>query len=191
MGQFVPDISPDSEGSNPLATPSSEHARNGMLNEPQLFAPTAPSSPRHLPLPPSPEGSPGVIPDVQPGPERQAVLHPPATAAAIVSARPSQESSAVGRHYSDIREQRALFKQLNEEIGQSQQKAFGQAAKGEQVRGWLVIGKEVRYLPGARVVEGATREDILWENVGKSSGETVFWITLVLLALLVAAISTL
>lgn len=191
MGQFVPDPSPDSEGSNPLGTPSSENALSGMSNHPPLFAPTAPSSPRNVPLPPSPERAPETIPEVQPGAERQAVLHPPATAAAVISAKPSQEFSPVGKHYSDIREQRALFKHLNEGIERSQQQAFGQAAKGEQVIGWVVIGRSVRYLPGAHVVEGATQEDILWENVGKATGEAMFWIKVAFLALFVAVISAL
>lgn len=190
MGQFVPDPSPESEGSNPLGTPSADSAISAMPNDPPLFPPTAPSSPRNVPLPPSPEGSATEIPTVNPGPERQMVLHPPATAAAVISARPSQDSSPVGRHYSDIRDHRTRFKQLNEELQRHQQEAFGDAAKGDQVKGWILVGEGWRYLPRAQVIKGATREDIIWENVGRTPVKTKFWIKVILLALLVMIIST-
>jgi hypothetical protein len=42
------------------------------------------------------------------------------------------------------------------------------------------VGKGVRRLPGAKVVEGWTREDVIWRNVGKKR-TAWFWVKVVLL----------
>ena len=129
---------------------------------------------------------------LHPGAERRAELHQPATAAAIASARPSHEqTSPLGRNYDEIRDARARLKALNGEIAIHQQQTFSMIAKGEDILGWLIVGRSVRWLPYARLVEGRTREDILWENVGKKTGEAVFWTKTVLLAILLGLISEL
>jgi hypothetical protein len=147
QGEFSPDPSPEDETSNPLATlgPSAP----GQSTQGPFYWTGAPASPRNVPLPPSPEDATEALPQFQPGPERRTQVHAPATAAAVVSERPSEEPSALGHLYHDIRAYRSLFKGLNDEIAAEQRKSRGQAAKGEDVLGWVLVGRGVRWLPGA------------------------------------------
>jgi hypothetical protein len=68
---------------------------------------------------------------------------------------------------SEINPLRAELQNLNAMVLDLQQRAFAVVTSGGRVRGWIVVGKGVRRLPGAKVVEGWTREDIIWRNVGK------------------------
>ena len=124
---------------------------------------------------------------LQPGPSRQVQLQPPPDASQ--SQRPShEETSPLGHQYNDVKEFRTRLKALNVEVEQCQQKAFGQVAQG-RVKGWMVVGKNMRFLPFAQVVEGRTKEDVLWNNVGRQSGEMWFWIKIGCIGLVLAAIS--
>lgn len=146
-------------------------------------------SPRLVPLPPSPEQGADALPQFQPGPERHAEVHVPDTAVAVASQTPSHDSSPLGQYYHDIRAYRSLFKSLNGEIAEAQQKSWTRAAKGEDVLGWVVVGRGVRWIPEAQRVEGTSREDILWENVGQSTGIGLFCAKVAGVAIVVAAIS--
>ena len=97
--------------------------------------------------------------------------------AVVASQRPSHEqTSPIGQNYSEIRAARARLIALNGEITLHQEQTFNRISKGDNVLGWIIIGRGARWLPFARVIEGRTKEDILWINVGRKTGETVFWI---------------
>ena len=185
QGQFSPESSPDNESSNPLGTPGPNVA--GSSDE--LHKTESQRSPRLIPLPPSPEDTAEALPQFQPGPERHAKVHAPAIAAAMESETPSHDSSPLGQHYHDIRAYRSLFKSLNGEIEVEQQRSWSRAAKGEGVLGWVIVGRGAQWLPGAQRIDGASREDILWENVGKGRGTGLFWAKMAGVAITVAAIS--
>ena len=130
------------------------------------------------------------LPELQPGPERRAQVLAPPTAAVVASARASQEeTSPLGLNYEDIRETRARMKALNAEITSFQQRAFGFIATGEGVIGWVIVGRGVRYLAGAQRIEGNTREDILWANVGSRTREGLFWVKILAIGIVLGIIS--
>ena len=60
---------------------------------------------------------------------------------------------------------------LNSEIEVLQQDTFAGIASGVEGLGWIVVGRGVEWVPHAQVIEGRTKEDILWKNVGRRSGE--------------------
>ena len=187
QGQFSPEASPDDESSNPLGTPGPNVT--GSSSDEPLHKAESQRSPRLIPLPPSPEDTAEALPQFLPGPGRHPEVHAPAIAAAMESETPSHDSSPLGQHYHDIRAYRSLFKSLNGEIEVEQQRSWSRAAKGEGVLGWVIVGRGARWLPGAQRVDGASREDILWENVGKSRGTRLFWAKFAGVAITVAAIS--
>ena len=88
----------------------------------------------------------------------------------------SPGSSAKSRlHYSDIRDSRIQYKQLNDEIAVLQQHMLAQSATGAGAQGWIIVGRGAKYIPFAQDVAGKTKEDIIWSNSSKKPSETVFW----------------
>jgi hypothetical protein len=83
------------------------------------------------------------------------------------------------------------LKELNAQVLQLQQKAFTVARTGGEVNGWVLVGRSVGCLPGARLIEGWTREDALWHNAGKGDGEGWFWGKVICLAVVLGAIGRL
>ncbi|WVW78796.1 hypothetical protein I302_100758 [Kwoniella bestiolae CBS 10118] len=175
-GNWVPDPSPQSENTAELGTtpetslegrvsdggvtssdpPHSGEAVRGTSTTPIISSPTSPGPPVSPTSPSSPEGL-GQRPRV---PTRS-------------SHRVSREgTSPLAAHYAAIRETRARFKELNMEIDTMQKQKFAEIASTSpksDIKGWVVVGKGVRWLPHAELIEGYTREDILWENAGLTS----------------------
>jgi hypothetical protein len=77
-----------------------------------------------------------------------------------------------------------VLKELNERVKAMQEDAFARAAAGEDVRGWVVVGRGMRYLRGAQVIEGRTVEDVRWETVGQPRKMGAFLLKTILLGVL-------
>ncbi|WWD00248.1 hypothetical protein V866_007157 [Kwoniella sp. B9012] len=188
-GNWVPDPSPQSEETNALDTspetshegPTSERGRNssdpphsdeatrGMNTTPIISSPTSPGPPVSPTSPYSPEEL-----DHRPRiPTRS-------------SHRVSREgTSPLAAHYASIRETRARFKELNMEIEGMQKQKFAEiASTTADIKGWIVVGKGVRWLPNAELIEGYTKEDILWQKAGaptRKKDQRTFWLKVLLL----------
>jgi hypothetical protein len=86
---------------------------------------------------------------------------------------------------------RAEFKALNSEIEVLQQGAFSGISSGQAVLGWIVVGRGVEWLPHAEIIEGRTKEDILWENVERSNGEKRYFVKVALVGIVLFILGTL
>lgn len=154
-------------GSADAADTSSNHSRD-------------PSSGRIPAAEENPWADDGAEPQLRPGPaHKPEVLSPPAQASAYPSRDQSAMASPVGQN-GEISRLRWELKNLKWIVLDLQQRAFAIVTSGGRVRGWIVVGKGVRRLPGAKVVEGWTREDIIWRNVGRQR-TAWFWVKVVLL----------
>ena len=100
--------------------------------------------------------------------------------------RPGVRRSVLGQVYEDIRKYRAELKDVNVEIEREQQAAKQRARTGEGISGWVLVGTGLGHLKHARLVEGMTREDVLWDNVGQSSGVGMFWCKVGLVGIVLA-----
>ncbi|WVQ68925.1 uncharacterized protein L199_007134 [Kwoniella botswanensis] len=187
-GNWVPDPSPQSEQTNEFDTspdtshegPTSERGRNssdpphsdeatsGMSTTPIISSPTSPGPPVSPTSPYSPEEL-GQRPRI---PTRS-------------SHRVSKEgTSPLAAHYATIRGTRARFKELNMEIEGMQKQKFAEIASTTAgIKGWIIVGKGVRWLPHAELIEGCTKEDILWQNAGaptRKKDQRTFWLKVLL-----------
>lgn len=75
----------------------------------------------------------------------------------------------------DITWSRSRLRKLNGDTEKMQQKVVAASAASEGVRGWIIVGKGMRSLPGAIGIVGRTKEDIMWENLGATKSEGKFW----------------
>ncbi|WVF70155.1 hypothetical protein IAT40_004943 [Kwoniella sp. CBS 6097] len=184
-GNYVPDPSPESEETHTLGSGMSGPAEGGprspalSLSEPQQderdqLSPSSSRGVRRSSL--TAPGTPfATAPNSPLSPKSKASLRPYLPTIAS-SHRHSGAPSALAGHYAAIRESRARFKELNGEIERIQQSKFADIAGGVgPVKGWIVVGKGAEWLPHAKRIEGMTREDIVWDNVGLQAKEGVFW----------------
>ncbi|KAF8334005.1 uncharacterized protein EI90DRAFT_3050622 [Cantharellus anzutake] len=91
--------------------------------------------------------------------------------------------------YQDIRRWRSQLKALNIEIEDQQKSAVDQIAQGRNVRGWLLVGKGIRFFPGVRMIEGRSKDDIRWEELqhdGGLIGRISFWIIVSIVGVVLA-----
>ena len=90
--------------------------------------------------------------------------------------------------YADIRSWRTKLKQLNREIADVQNDAYNDIADGVRIKGWILIGKGLRFIPGIQLIEGRAKEDIRWDELQlerEPSNYTLFWtVTLIVVVLL-------
>ena len=93
----------------------------------------------------------------------------------------------LGTIYADIRRWRGALKRSNREITDAQELGFQDIAEGRNVKGWILVGRGLRFLPGVQMIEGRTKEDIRWEELQVQGGfwsEVVFWIMVVIIGVL-------
>jgi len=86
---------------------------------------------------------------------------------------------------------RTEFKALNSEIEILQQDAFSGISSGQAGMGWILVGKGVDWLPHAEILEGRTKEDILWENIDRPNGEKRYWVKVALVGFVLFILGTL
>jgi hypothetical protein len=96
----------------------------------------------------------------------------------------------LGSVYSDISQWRSKLKSINAEIEEAQRKAYNDIADGANVRGWLMIGRGLRFIPGAQLIEGRAKEDIRWDvlqNERSALDSSVLWTVVAIVVVLLAA----
>ena len=101
----------------------------------------------------------------------------------------TQSSSPRGEEYADVRDHRSRLLALNADIEQHQRAAFSSVAKGEGNRGWVLVGRGMRYFPRARQIDGGTKQDIIWANIDARPHTGVFWLKVLLVGIGLSIIS--
>lgn len=71
----------------------------------------------------------------------------------------------LGHIYADINEWRGKLKAINNEIGEIQRECYNDIADGARIKGWLMVGRGLHYLPGIQLIEGRAKEDIRWDEL--------------------------
>ncbi|KAJ7234307.1 hypothetical protein B0H12DRAFT_1142976 [Mycena haematopus] len=96
----------------------------------------------------------------------------------------------LGEIYSDITQWRSSLKAINAEIGETQTTGYEDIAGGVRIRGWLIIGRGLRFVDGVEIIEGMAKEDVRWDVLQNECGPldaVVLWCLLGLAAVLLAA----
>ncbi|KAI5123599.1 hypothetical protein M0805_003416 [Coniferiporia weirii] len=75
------------------------------------------------------------------------------------------DHDGLGSVYSNIQEWRTKLKQINGEISDAQNDCYGDIADGARIKGWLVTGRGLRFLPGMELIEGRSKDDIMWKEL--------------------------
>ncbi len=82
------------------------------------------------------------------------------------------------------------MKGINAEIADAQRDCYNDIADGSRVLGWLMIGKGLRHLQGAQLIEGRAKEDIRWDvlqNERTAVDKWVWWTVIIVVGVLLAA----
>ena len=93
----------------------------------------------------------------------------------------------LGTIYADIRRWRGALKRINREIGDAQERGFQDIAEGRNLKGWILVGRGLRFLRGAQIIEGRTKEDVRWEELQVQGGVwsgVVFWVMVFIIGVL-------
>lgn len=96
----------------------------------------------------------------------------------------------LGMVYGDISNWRTRLKAINAEIADAQRASYNDIADGARIKGWLMVGKGLRFLPGIELIDGGSKEDIRWDELqhqGSAGNRTVYWILVAFLFVLLAA----
>ena len=96
----------------------------------------------------------------------------------------------LGVVYGDISNWRTRLKAINAEIADAQRDGYNDIADGARIKGWLMVGKGIRFLPGIELIDGRSKEDIRWDELqhhGSAGNRTVYWILVAFLVVLLAA----
>lgn len=96
----------------------------------------------------------------------------------------------LGAVYSDIRDWRTRLKQINNDISEAQNDCYNDIADGARVKGWLIAGRGVRFLPGIQLIEGRSKNDIHWDELqrqGGKEGKVLFWTFVAMVTIVLGA----
>ena len=96
----------------------------------------------------------------------------------------------LGVVYADISNWRTRLKGINAEIADAQRESYNDIADGARIKGWLMVGKGLRFLPGIELIDGRSKEDIRWDELqhqGAAGNRAVYWILAAFLCVLLAA----
>jgi hypothetical protein len=69
----------------------------------------------------------------------------------------------LGAVYHDISQWRTKLKAINAEIADAQRDCYIDIAEGTSIKGWLMVGRGLRFIPGIELIEGRAKEDIRWD----------------------------
>ncbi|KAH9937349.1 uncharacterized protein B0H18DRAFT_950236 [Fomitopsis serialis] len=103
------------------------------------------------------------------------------------------DHGALSAIYADINQWRTKLKAINLEISEVQTESYNDIADGARIKGWLMIGRGLRYIPGIQLIEGRAKEDIRWDelqNEGSTMRSVGFWTAVVTFAIILAVILT-
>lgn len=95
----------------------------------------------------------------------------------------------LGAIYADISLWRSKLKIINAEIAEVQSECYKDIADGARIKGWLMIGRGLRFVRGIQLIEGRAKEDIRWDELQSenNSMRTVgFWTAAITIAVMLA-----
>lgn len=96
----------------------------------------------------------------------------------------------LGDIYSDITEWRSKLKDINAEISTAQYSCYADIAEGARIKGWLMVGRGLRHIPGIQIIEGRAKEDIRWDILQNERTSLDTWVmsaTIIIAVILLAA----
>lgn len=96
----------------------------------------------------------------------------------------------LGQVYSDITQWRSRLKAINNEIADAQRDCYTDIANGTGITGWLMVGRGLRFIPGAEIIEGRAKEDIRWDVLQNERGwpdKVIVWCVVLVVAVGLAA----
>jgi hypothetical protein len=92
----------------------------------------------------------------------------------------------LGAVYSEIRTWRTRLKTINEDIRIAQEEGYQAIVDGAHVKGWLLTGRGLRFLPGIELIEGRAKEDVRWDILQMGGSDAMnrvgFWTIVVVIA---------
>ncbi|KAJ3936119.1 MAG: hypothetical protein NXY57DRAFT_886512 [Lentinula lateritia] len=97
---------------------------------------------------------------------------------------------ALGDIYSSITEWRSKLKAINLEISNAQRDSYNDIADGARIKGWLLIGRGLRYIPGVELIEGRAKEDVRWDvlqNERTTLDSAAMWVCTFLAAIVLGS----
>ncbi|KZS96094.1 hypothetical protein SISNIDRAFT_451774 [Sistotremastrum niveocremeum HHB9708] len=93
--------------------------------------------------------------------------------------------------YDDIRHWRSRLKAANKEIADLQNDIYTNIADGTRIKGWLLTGRGIRFIPGIKMIDGRSKNDIKWHELQREGGnisDLGFWITATMVSILAGAL---
>jgi calcium permeable stress-gated cation channel len=152
----------------------------GFVRRPKIFGPTPSEARESIPLR-------SHAPDAGEQPPHLRLQRAPP----FVRPLTGFDHDSLGVIYSDIRTWRTQLKKINQEISAEQADAYADIADGARIRGWILIGRGLRFLPGIQMVEGRSKEDIRWDLLQVSHKErrlrwVIYWMAMIMSGLLLA-----
>ncbi|KAG8768390.1 hypothetical protein FRC16_007065, partial [Serendipita sp. 398] len=97
------------------------------------------------------------------------------------------DHDSLGAIYANIRHWRAALKAINRDIAEAQEQGFQDLAEGNNIKGWILVGKGLRFLPGIQLIEGKSKEDIRWDELQRGDGmwsNIAFWVAVCVIGML-------
>ncbi|KAL6304772.1 hypothetical protein BKA93DRAFT_732188 [Sparassis latifolia] len=97
------------------------------------------------------------------------------------------DHEALGVIYTDINIWRSKLKSINLDISEVQRESYDDIADGARIKGWLLVGRGLRFLPGVQLIEGRAKEDIRWDELQSERdiySKVAYWITVVMITIL-------
>ncbi|KAI5898056.1 uncharacterized protein SCHCODRAFT_080873 [Schizophyllum commune H4-8] len=95
----------------------------------------------------------------------------------------------LGEVYNEIKRYRSQLKAINTEIAEAQTSCYNDIAEGVRIKGWLIVGKGLRFIPGMQQIEGRAKEDVRWDILQdeRSTLDTiVLWVVVTMMAVTLA-----
>lgn len=97
------------------------------------------------------------------------------------------DHDVLGAIYADINTWRSRLKTINAEISAAQSVSYSDIADGARIKGWLLVGKGLRFIPGIQLIEGRAKEDIRWDELqtdGAVLGRMTYWTTVITVSIM-------
>ncbi|KAF9245897.1 hypothetical protein BU15DRAFT_40651 [Melanogaster broomeanus] len=158
-----PEVPPARPRPRPVESPSSDHRETFPLRNKGQHLPSEAITPPHLRLQP-----------------QQPFVRPAS----------GLDYDDLGAVYTEINQWRSRLKTINSQIADAQQDCYVDIAEGARIKGWIMIGRGLRYLPGIEVIEGRAKEDIRWDvlqNEPTLLDSIAMWAVILVVTLLLVA----
>lgn len=91
------------------------------------------------------------------------------------ASRPTEVSSELAHLKVDIAWARTRLRTLNADIALSQKQTTAEIGAGTNLIGWILVGRGCAGLPFAEIIPGRSKDEIIWENLGKPH-RTYLWL---------------